>query len=36
MQIKAHFSGSTVPKLVPVEVGIVDKAELEKTAAPSN
>lgn len=32
MQIKAHFSGSAVPKLVPVEVGIVDKAALEKSA----
>ena len=32
MQIKAHFSGNTVPKLVPVEVGIVDKAALEKSA----
>jgi len=30
IQIKAHFSGSTVPKHVPVEVGIVDKAALQK------
>jgi ribose transport system substrate-binding protein len=32
VQIKAYFSGASVPKLVPVEVGIVDKAALEKTA----
>ncbi len=31
-QIKAHFSGNTVPKLVPVEVGIVDKAALQNPA----
>lgn len=32
VQIKAYFSGSDVPKLVPVEVGIVDKAALQKPA----
>jgi ribose transport system substrate-binding protein len=31
-QIRIYFSGSEVPKLVPVEVGIVDKAALEKSA----
>ncbi len=31
-QIKAYFSGSEVPKLIPVEVGIVDRAALEKTS----
>ena len=31
-QIKAYFSGSAVPKVVPVEVGIVDKASVQKPA----
>lgn len=29
-KIKEYFSGTTPPKVVPVEVGIVDKAALEK------
>ena len=29
-EIKMHFEGKTIPKLVPVAVGIVDKAELER------
>lgn len=29
-KIKEHFEGKTVPKVVPVEVGIVDQAALEK------
>ncbi len=29
-QVKAYFSGSSVPAVVPVEVGIVDKDALEK------
>ena len=32
-KIKEYFSGTTPPKLVPVEVGIIDQAELQKTAA---
>jgi ribose transport system substrate-binding protein len=31
-QVKTYFSGTAVPKVVPVEVGIVDKAALKKTA----
>ncbi len=31
-KIKEYFSGSAVPKIVPVEVGIVDKDMLQKTA----
>jgi len=30
-QIKLYFSGQTVPKVLPVDVGIVDRASLEKT-----
>ena len=30
-QIKLYFSGQTVPKVLPVDVGIVDKASLAKT-----
>jgi ribose transport system substrate-binding protein len=30
-EIKAYFSGTAVPKVVPVEVGIVDKEELQKS-----
>lgn len=30
-QIKAYFDGTPVPKVVPVEVGIVDKEALDKT-----
>ncbi len=29
-KIKEYFSGATIPKVVPVEVGIVDKETLEK------
>lgn len=32
-QIKEHFAGNTVPKVMPVEVGIVDKDALDKLAA---
>ena len=32
-QIKAHFAGQQVPKIVPVDVGIVDKEALTKTAS---
>ncbi len=32
-QIKAHFDGRQVPKIVPVDVGIVDKEALAKTAS---
>ncbi len=32
-QIKDYFSGAQVPKVIPVDVGIVDKASLEKSAA---
>ena len=32
MKIKEFFDGGTVPKIVPVEVGIVDKDALQKTA----
>jgi len=31
-KIKEYFSGATVPKIVPVDVGIVDKEALDKTA----
>lgn len=31
-QIHQYFSGSQLPKVVPVEVGIVDKSALEKSA----
>jgi len=31
-QIKSHFAGAAVPKIVPVEVGIVDKAALQQPA----
>ena len=31
MKIKEYFSGATPPKIVPVEVGIVDKESLMKT-----
>ncbi|MFI5251381.1 MAG: substrate-binding domain-containing protein [Bacteroidota bacterium] len=31
-KIKEYFSGATVPKIMPVEVGIVDKEALQKTA----
>lgn len=31
-QIKLHFSGQRVPRVLPVEVGIVDKAALEQKA----
>ena len=30
LKIKEHFSGAQVPKVVPVEVGIVDKEALQK------
>ena len=30
MKVKEHFSGATVPKIVPVEVGIVDKNALDE------
>lgn len=33
MKVKEFFSGAPVPKVVPVEVGIVDKDALEKAAA---
>jgi ribose transport system substrate-binding protein len=33
-EIKQYFSGTSVPKVVPVEVGIVDKEALQKTAHP--
>ena len=29
-QIKLYFSGQTVPKVLPVDVGIVDRASLEQ------
>ncbi len=32
-QMKDYFSGKTVPKVMPVEVGIVDKEALEKMTA---
>jgi ribose transport system substrate-binding protein len=32
-EIKDYFAGKNVPKLVPVEVGIVDKAFLEKSGS---
>lgn len=32
-QIKQYFAGQQVPKVVPVEVGIVDKAALDSTTA---
>ncbi|MBI1803774.1 MAG: substrate-binding domain-containing protein [Ignavibacteriae bacterium] len=32
-KIKEYFSGTSLPKVVPVEVGIVDKEALQKTAA---
>ena len=32
-KIKEHFSGGSLPKVVPVEVGIVDKEALQKTGA---
>jgi ribose transport system substrate-binding protein len=32
-KIKEYFSGASLPKVVPVEVGIVDKDALQKTAA---
>ena len=35
MKISDYFAGTTVPKVVPVEVGIVDKAALEKAAPES-
>ncbi len=31
MKVKEYFSGAAVPKIVPVEVGIVDKDALQKT-----
>ena len=31
-QIKAYFSGIAIPKVIPVEVGIVDKAALQKSS----
>ncbi len=31
-KIKEYFSGTTVPKIVPVNVGIVDKESLEKSS----
>ncbi len=33
IEISDYFSGKQVPKLVPVNVGIVDKTDLEKTTA---
>jgi ribose transport system substrate-binding protein len=34
-KIKEYFSGATLPKIVPVEVGIVDKQALENAKKPS-
>jgi ribose transport system substrate-binding protein len=34
-KIKEYFSGATLPKTVPVEVGIVDKQALDKVKKPS-
>ena len=35
VKIKEYFSGATLPKMVPVEVGIVDKQALENAKKPS-
>jgi len=35
MKIKDYFSGAVIPKVVPVEVGIVDKEALEKAKKPA-
>ena len=32
-KIREYFSGTAIPKVIPVEVGIVDKEVLQKTAA---